>query len=200
MLNAKRISMGFAALLLAAWLPADSDEGFTYIFKGDDLSGWRMAGPGAFVLEDGALKTSGGMGLLWYGEKMYGDFVLRVEWKVSRKEDNSGIFVRFPGISNDPWFAVNHGYEIQIDDVQKDSARRTGAIYSFKASEKLASKPAGEWNLYEITVVGQRYTVVLNGQKVTEFEGNRGRRGFIGLQNHDEKSAVYFRNIRIKEL
>jgi 3-keto-disaccharide hydrolase len=57
------------------------------------------------------------MGLLWYAEKKYNDFVLKIDWKVNRKNDNSGIFVRFSDPDNDPWIAVNTGYEIQIDDL-----------------------------------------------------------------------------------
>ena len=64
----------------------------------------------------------------------------------------------------------------------------------------MASKPAGEWNQFQITVVGQRYTVVLNGEKVNEFDGTRGIEGYIGLQNHDLISRVSFRRVRVKEI
>ena len=54
----------------------DSNE-FTYLFNGQSVDGWRMAGPGKFVfLEyDKSLQSEGGMGLLWYAEKKYKDFV-----------------------------------------------------------------------------------------------------------------------------
>ena len=59
----------------------------------------------------------------------------------------------------------------------------------------------GRWNTFEISVIQQYYSVTLNKEKaVTNFLGNRSLEGFIGLQNHDDRSKVYFRNIMIKEL
>ena len=171
------------------------------LFNGRDLSGWKMAGKGNFTVEDGMLVSHGGMGLLWYENEKFRDFKLRVEWKVSQRCSNSGIFVRFPEKSDDPWYSVNHGYEIQIGDCDKQGLKyQTGSVYSFAPANKVASKPAGEWNLYEISVIGQHYTIELNGEKVTEFEGKRGEEGYIGLQNHDITSRVYFRQVRIKRL
>lgn len=171
------------------------------LFNGRDMTGWRQAGKGNFTVEEGALVTHGGMGMLWYEAKKFRDFALRVEWKVNHLCNNSGIFVRFPEKSDDPWYAVNNGYEIQIDDCDKKGLKyQTGAIYDHHPALKLASKPAGEWNLYEITIVGQHYTVALNGEKVSEFDGERGREGYIGLQNHDLISRVSFRSVRVKEI
>jgi hypothetical protein len=171
------------------------------LFNGKDLTGWRMAGKGNFTVEDHALVTHGGMGMLWYDQRKFRDFKLQVEWKVNDHCNNSGVFLRFPEKSDDPWYAVNNGYEIQIDDCDKKGLMfQTGSVYSFHPAAKIASKPAGEWNRYEITVVGQHYTVVLNGEKVNEFEGERGREGYIGLQNHDPISRVSFRRVRVKEI
>ena len=83
--------------------------------------------------------------------------------------------MRFPD-APDPWYAVNTGYEIQIDDSQ-DPMHQTGSVYSFSAPFKLASKPLGEWNTYQIKVVGQRYEIFLNGEKVNDFFGDRSPRG-----------------------
>ena len=171
------------------------------LFNGKDMTGWRQAGPGNFTVEEGALTTHGGMGMLWYEGQKFRDFTLEVEWKVNHQCNNSGIFVRFPEKSDDPMYAVNNGYEIQIFDCDKKGLQyQTGAIYEQSAATKLATKPAGQWNLYEITVVGQRYTVVLNGEKVNEFEGKRGLEGYVGLQNHDILSRVSFRHVRIREI
>ena len=171
------------------------------LFNGKDTTGWRIAGKGNFTVEDGALVTHGGMGMLWYDQRKFANFSLRVEWKVNDHCNNSGLFVRFPEKSDDPWYAVNNGYEIQIDDCDKKGLMfQTGSVYSFHPAAKLASKPAGEWNLYEITVVGQHYTIVLNGETVNEFDGKRGLEGYIGLQNHDPISRVSFRSVKVKEI
>lgn len=175
-------------------------DGWIELFNGRDLTGWTHCGPGGFAIEDGALKSIGGMGLLWYHVKPFHDFTLSIEWKVGRKEDNSGIFVRFPNPPADEWQPVSEGYEIQICDTAPPK-HDTGAVYGAMAPSKIASKPVGEWNLFEITVKGQSYTVVLNGETVVDgYEGDRGRAGYIGLQNHDTHAFVYYRNIRVKEL
>ncbi|MFL6397786.1 MAG: DUF1080 domain-containing protein [Nitrososphaeraceae archaeon] len=178
---------------------------FTYLFNGKSIDGWRMAGPGKFVFieYDKSLQSEGGMGLLWYTKKKYKDFVLKIDWKVSRTNDNSGIFIRFSNPDNDPWIAVNTGYEIQIDDMAMPDGNplhKTGAIYNFAApSNAAASKPVGQWNTFEIEVTGQKYSITLNGEKaIPEFTGNRNTR-YIGIQNHDADSHVSFKNIMIKE-
>ena len=169
------------------------------LFDGSSTEGWAMTGPGSFVLQDdGSVLSEGGMGLFYYEDLMLKDFVLELEWKSSSDSANSGIFVRFPD-APDPWYAVNTGYEIQIDDSQ-NPVHQTGSIYSFSAPYKLASKPIGEWNEYQIKVTGQRYEVFLNGEKVNDYFGDRSTEGMIGLQNHDDNSKVAFRNIRVKPL
>jgi cytochrome c len=114
--------------------------------------------------------------------------------------------VRFHKPSNDPWYAVRHGHEIQIlDNPDAGETRGTGSIYAYadapKASE--AVNPPGEWNTYEITVKGDTYTVILNGKEILEWDSpteRHGREGYVGLQNHDDNSPVRFRNIRVKLL
>ena len=190
---------------------------FTIILDSNNLNQWHMAGKGKFVVlrgeeekEEGQsiiLQSEGGMGLLWYAKKMDRNFILKLDWKVNHKSDNSGIFVRFPYPDNDPMIAVNNGYEIQIDDLAIPDGNpiyHTGAIYGYAAPsssspKQIASKEAGQWNTFEIKIVDQRYTVILNSILITEFVGNRSLQGYIGLQNHDSKSKVSFRNIRIKE-
>lgn len=174
------------------------DGDATILFNNSDLDGWTMSGPGRFILDKGAIVTVGGMGMLWYEKRAFRDFVLELDWSVSRKEDNSGVFVRFPAPWN-PWTAVNKGYEIQIGDPYDDK-HNTGSIYDFKGPSKLNTKPVGEWNHYKIEVRGQKYVIYINDEKVNEFEGNRSSEGHIGLQNHDKDSHVRFRNIRVTEL
>jgi hypothetical protein len=190
-------------LMSANLSTADDDTNFTSIFDGKSLEGWNMAGEGKFVIveDNKALQSEGGTGLLWYTKKKYDDFVLKLEWKVSEEGDNSGVFVRFPDPDGNPSIAFKEGYEIQVDDKASDAIHQTGAIYDFAApSKKIASKPVGQWNTMEIRVINQSYNVTINGEKVTEFTGDRLTEGYIGLQAHDDKSKVSFRNIMIKEV
>ena len=185
------------------------------LFNGRDLSGWEMAGPGGFVVEDGALKTQGGMGLLWYTQAPFGNCLLRVVYRVSRPEDNSGVFIRIDGRPPDPWFAVHHGYEVQIL-ARADEWHRTGCVYSLTKAEADAQRPPGEWNEMEIAMRGQVVDVTLNGVLVTHFDptgplperkypyeperGPRPEEGYIGLQNHDADSVVHFREVSVEPL
>lgn len=178
--------------------PTASDPWIT-LFDGTSTDGWAMTGPGVFRFEDdGSITAQGGMGLYYYKDLMLKDFVLELEWKSTVETANSGVFVRFPD-APDPWYAVNTGYEIQIDD-SRDPLHRTGSIFGMAPSSELASKPLGEWNRYRIEVTGQRYVVYLNGERVNDFTGDRSLEGMIGLQNHDDDSPVSFRNIRVLPL
>lgn len=183
-----------------------SEDGFVNLFNGIDHEGWRIAGPGRFrvIKHERALESAGGMGLLWYTKKMFDDFILKIDWKVKRKNDNSGVFIRFSDPDNDPWIAVKTGYEIQIDDLALPEGKgehKTGAIYDIVPPSTLASKQVGEWNTFEIDALGQNYTVILNEITVIpKFSGTRLRRGYIGIQNHDSESHLSFRKIRIKDL
>jgi hypothetical protein len=188
----------------AAWKP---------LFNGKDLAGWKMVGPGRFVVENGALKTEGGMGLLYYEKEKLGNCTFRVVFKTMSNHANSGVFIRLPEPPRDPWYGVHNGYEVQIDS-RGDEWHATGALYSLSKAELGHQKPVGQWNTMDVELNGQKTIVYLNGKKVNEFDGNqpvperkawyepvRGPRpdaGYIGLQNHDEGSAVYFKQVSVK--
>jgi hypothetical protein len=185
-----------------------TEAGYRSLFDGTEASttGWHQAGPGTFQLQpDCSWKTTGGMGLLWHEEE-FASYSLKLDWKLDG-DDNSGIFVGFPDPGGDPWVAVNHGQEIQIDATDTPD-RTTGAIYGFQgadiAKRDAALKPPGEWNAYEIVVSGQVVEVVLNGVVINQYTETDPARdlaqGFIGLQNHGDGDDVSFRNVRIKEL
>ncbi|MBV6432365.1 MAG: hypothetical protein IANPNBLG_02507 [Bryobacteraceae bacterium] len=199
-----------AALLVGVSLDA---AGWKTLFNGKDLDGWKMVGPGSFSVEEGMLRTHGGMGLLYYTGEKFGNSTIRVVFKTTGDRDNSGVFIRLPEQPKDPWYGVHNGYEVQID-AAGDEWHSTGAIYSLSKVTARNQKPVNEWNTMDIILKGQLTTVVLNGKKVNEFRGDqpvpprkqwyepvRGPRpdeGYIGLQNHDGRSAVYFRSISVK--
>ena len=170
------------------------------LFDGRTLNGWTQVGPGRFVVEsDGSIAAEGGTGLIYYTPRTFRDFVLELEYRAESPGANSGIFVRVPEQPKTPQDAVSRGYEIDIDDTG-DAIRTTGSISGLAAPARMAAKPAGQWNRYRIEVTGQRYQVFLNGEKVNDFFGDRGREGYIGLQNHDVDSRVHFRNVRVTPL
>ena len=197
------------------------------LFNGVDLDGWEHIGPGRVYVEDGLMKTEGGMGLLWYTREKFGDCTIKVVYTTTSVNDNSGIFIRIPNPPKDPWQAVNTGYEIQIQAswpeethersehqlTRGDDWHLTGAIYSLSKAEKQVQKPAGEWNTMEITLDDDRTIIHLNGEKVNDFldmsrvptrqhdyepvRGPRPREGYIGVQNHHEPQTVHFKEISI---
>ena len=193
-----------------------SEPGFRIIGNGG-LDGWQMAGFGKFMeLGANIIESVDGIGLLWYTKEQFADFILKVDWRASNIDDNSGIFIRFPALGNtDPandWkVAVDQGYEIQIDDTGKnpdvnpptfhDPLHITGSVYKLASASTVASRPLGQWNTYEIQAKGNDITVTLNGQQVSSLKnGTRPKQGFVGLQNHHAGSKVQFRNIRIQSL
>ncbi|MFB9465436.1 lectin [Streptomyces cinereospinus] len=181
------------------------ETGYRPLFDGSSTTGWKQAGPGGFTLADSSLTSYGGLGMLWYqAQEFTGDYSLKLDWRAAG-DDNSGVFVGFPA-SDDPWTAVNNGYEIQIDATDV-AERTTGSVYGFKsadlAARDAALNPPGEWNTYEIRVTGERLELFLNGRKINDFTNTDPARslaqGHIGIQNHGTGDDVSFRNIRIKQ-
>lgn len=169
--------------------------------------GWNHYGPGYFVLDEktGVLKSQGGMGLLWYSRKRYRNFVLELEFKSFQTDTNSGIFLRIPEIPTSDDY-IYHSFEVQIYDCGS-GIHKTGAVYDAEAPRSDAFRPTGEWNFYKITFRGDIIQVELNGVEMIDWKAEpRGKikdfaaEGYIGLQNHDSISPVYFRNIYVKEL
>lgn len=201
-----------------------SDPAFKPLFSGS-RQGWQMAGGGDFLTLFGTILEArpNGLGLLWYTREVFRNFVLNVDWLSfnpktnvpGARADNSGILLRFPALNaSDPgkdWMlASNSGYEIQIDDMgfnpdtgqNFDPAHQTGAVYGLGSSSKLASKPPGQWNTFEIEARSALIKVTLNGEIVTNYaipaDTTRGRAGHIGLQCHT--GNVQFQNIMIRSL
>jgi hypothetical protein len=225
-----------ARVMMKAWIVAGvlalamrlEGAGGRPLFNGRDLSGWEHVGKGRVYVEGGLLKTEGGMGLLWYTKEKFGNCTLRVVYRTTTLDDNSGVFIRIPEPPKDPWRAVHTGYEVQILEnfpahykrsehqlAHGDDWHTTGAIYSISRATTRPQLPAGEWNTLEIVLDGPRTIVRLNGQTVNDYtEGQpvpprqhdyepiRGPRpdvGYIGIQNHHQPQTVHFKEISVLE-
>jgi hypothetical protein len=216
----RRSLVFFAALALTALPAAAQTSGWTQLFNGKDLTGWKHVGPGGDTVENGLIKSHGGMGLLYYTRQKFCNCTLRVVYKMRDFNDNSGVFIRIPTEPTEPWMPVNKGYEVQIDNHPETSGENeyhvTGTLYSLTKPLAKPGKPGPEWNTMEITLDGLRTLVTVNGEKVTDytvgqpvppkkfsFEPDRGPRpecGYIGLQNHSDKDVVFFKTVEYKPL
>lgn len=176
------------------------------IFNGRDFTGWVKVAEGDWAIENGVLIGRNGKGWStdpdragsWLrSEKEYGDFELFLEYTV-KPRSNSGIFIR-SALEKNPAFT---GYEVQIYDDPGSPPRKggPGALYDVVAPAKNRVRPAGEWNQVRVIARGRRLRVHMNGERVVDFEGERAVKGYIGLQNHDERSEARFRNILLAEL
>jgi hypothetical protein len=195
-------------------------EKWRQLFNGKDLTGWKQVGPGSHYVENGMIKSKGGMGLLvWEGEK-FQDCIIRVVFAMRDSNSNSGVFIRIPTMPTEEWMPVNKGYEVQIDNApeksNEDEYHYTGMLYSLTKPLAKTGKPGPQWNTMEITLDGPRTIVYLNGVKVTDFkegdpvpakkfdfEPERGPRplsGYIGIQNHSDADVVFFKEVSVKPL
>jgi len=169
------------------------------------------------------------MGMLWFPQRQYGDFSLKLQWRDDAPgtgNANGGVFVRFPKVHDHPeesrpeWVAIKYGHEIQVNDRPDGDMYKTGSVYGFDrvGLGGAGVTPKGTWNDYEIKVVGQHYSIYRNGVLINEFDndggqvfepprdddpGTDGRRystGYIGLQVHGVTDVISYRDVRIKEL
>jgi hypothetical protein len=216
----KRATLLFAVLAWSALPGAAQTEEWKQLFNGKDLTGWKHVGPGTMVVEDGLIKTQGGMGLLYWTGGKVGNCVIRVVFKMRDKNDNSGVFIRIPIEPREEWMPVHYGYEVQIDNnpeaVGEGDTHATGCLYSMNKALARPGKPGPEWNTMEITLNGPRTIVCVNGVKVTDFmegqpvppkkfdfepfRGPRPLKGYFGLQNHSDNDVVFFKEVAIKPL
>jgi hypothetical protein len=116
-----------------------------------------------------------------------------------------------------PWYAVHHGFEVQIADAG-DAWHRTGSIYSLAKAGELPAKAADGWRTMVITQAGEKVAVEVDGKKVSEFdaaakdlparkawhepkrEHRRPTVGYLGLQNHDPGDVVWFKEVSVRKL
>jgi len=204
--------------------PAEQKQGFQLLFDGRTVNGWQGWGrkdmPKGWSAKDGALTLTPGLG---GGDirtvEEYGDFDLRLDWRVG-PAGNSGIFYRAKE-GKGPGYLTGPEYQL-LDNIQHPDGRNavtsTGSSYALYPPTQNVVRPVGEWNTTRIVAKGNRIEHWLNGVKVVEYEINspewrerylkskfRGMAeygkypaGYLVLQDHGD--PVSFRNIRIKRL
>lgn len=167
------------------------------LFNGKDLTGWRMDKPspaGAWRGEDGTL-VSPGHGAEIISDSEFEDFKLHIEFNCS-SDSNSGVYLR-------------GRYEVQIetDSIQEPPSHHTGGVYGFLTPSPEMPRKPGEWQSFDITLLGRMITIVQNGQTIINDQEIPGITG-SALDSHEElpgpiylqgseNGRVAFRNIVI---
>ena len=164
------------------------------LFNGKDLSGWKQSKPGPpeWTVKDGTLITPGN-GPEIINEQKFQDFKLHIEFNCG-KDANSGIYLR-------------GRYEVQVETESQGEppSHHTGGVYGFLAPTPEQPRSPDVWQTYDITLIGRRVTVVLNGKTVIDnqeipgitggaLDSHEGEPGPIYLQG-SEKGHVAYRNI-----
>jgi hypothetical protein len=202
----------FAPLVLAFVLQAPAAEpGFTQLFNGKDWTGWKVANPAAFKIEDGAIIANGTPGHAYYDgpfmSHSFRNFELKVD-VMTRTNSNGGIFI-LTEFQEKGW--PSKGFEIQVNNTYAKDPIRTGSLYQIVNINEAAAKD-DEWFTEHIIVKGDTVTVRVNDKELVnwtqpkewatseKFAKRLMTAGTIALQAHDANSTVYYRNIRIKPL
>ncbi|MBU4273658.1 MAG: DUF1080 domain-containing protein [Planctomycetes bacterium] len=215
-MNLKHLTASIIFLFLAAWtvVAKDGDNGFTPLFDGKTLNGWKQFGGKAkFAVEDGVIvgtSVPNTPNSFLCTEKNYGDFILELEFKVGDGL-NSGVQIRSNSIPSYKNGRV-HGYQVEIDPSERawsggiyDESRR-GWLNDLKNNEPARKAfRHNDWNKFRIQCEGDSVKTWLNGVPAADLKDSMTKEGFIGLQVHvvgNNKTPMHvrFRNIRLKEL
>lgn len=196
-------------------LSSSGNEGFKSVFNGRDFAGW--AGPtNEYEVVDGAIQCRPAKGGTIYTTEEYSDFVARVEFKLP-PGGNNGLAIRYPGHGDTAYLGMcecqvlDDNYEMATGD-KIDPRQAHGSAYGMVAAARGYQHPIREWNFEEVTVIGSKMKVELNGtiildcdlSTVKEFmashphPGKDRTKGSFGFAGHND--PVAFRNVEIKPL
>ncbi|GAA0880184.1 DUF1080 domain-containing protein [Algoriphagus jejuensis] len=205
-----------SALLISCSKPAqEAGDGWTNLFNGEDLTGWKaIAGTATFEVVDGEIigtSVAGSPNTFLVTEETYGDFILELDLKVEHETSNSGVMARgqFDPAAREGKGMV-FGYQIEADPSERawsggiyDEARR-GWLYPLDLNPEAKSAfKMGEYNHYRIEAIGNEIKTWLNGQEVAYVVDDMDKTGFIGLQVHGVKDEfagrkTYFKNVKVQ--
>ncbi len=189
--------------------------GFEPIFNGKDFDGW--AGPtDCCKVVDGAIVWQPNKGGTPYYKAEYTNFIARLEFKLP-PGGNNGLAIRYPGEGDTAYVGM---CELQVldDNYEKatgdkiDPRQAHGSAYGMVAAARGCQRPIGEWNYEEVTVIGPKIKVELNGTVILDCDlstvtdtldnkkhpGKDRKSGYFGLAGHND--PVMFRNLSIKRL
>jgi len=183
------------------------DEGWTDLFNGKDLTGWKNAyGWGEAWVENGEINLKADKKFFLTTEATYSDFELEAQIMLPNEgKANSGIMFRCHVEPNKVY-----GYQAECDPTDRawtgglyDEGRRKwlNPTEAERGKTKLVQAPLNEWISYRIKCVGDHLQIWVGDQQTTDYHDDVDASGHLGIQHHGEKGQVYkFRNIRIREI
>lgn len=188
---------------------AEVAEGFQSLFDGKSLQGWK-GNLNVFRVEQnaivgGSLERALPNNEFLRSEKMYGDFELRLQFKLVGENANAGVQIRTAEI---PDHHEVSGYQADMGDgwwgCLYDESRRNRVLAGPPAEQRDKNIRVNDWNDYRIRCEGSRIQLWINDMPTvdyTETEPEIPRSGIIALQIHSGPPAVAsYRNIRIRQL
>jgi hypothetical protein len=202
--------------ILSLAFNASAEVGWTSMFNGKDLTGWKSNEevPGVFLVKDGELIVNGGRAHLFYvgedGKAAFKNFEFKAKVKTTPNA-NSGIY--FHTVWQDKgWPAA--GYECQVNATHSD-VKKTGGLYAVADVLNTAPHKDDDWFDYGIKVEGKRIIITINGKVTTDWTqpddwdpskslnnmaGRKLGEGTIAIQGHDPKSVIHYKDLHIKPL
>jgi sugar phosphate isomerase/epimerase len=174
---------------------------------GDSLQGWQKIEGGDWEIEDGVLIGTNGRnwstntevsGSWLYHREPVRDFRLEFQYMINER-GNSGVLFRSQ-LAKNPSFT---GYEMQITASQNpvpNPKGTPGAVYDFVTPAKNAARGPGQWNTVTIIGRGPKIVIEMNHERIVDATLDRSLEGYLGFQNHDTRSVVKFKNVRLQRL
>lgn len=173
---------------------AAESEGFRHsLFDGKTLNGWTIENECEADVVDGCIRLKSGLGWLRHDSRLR-DFELHVEWKTLKASNfDAGIYIR-AGRDGSPF--PKTGYQVNLLDGHE------GNIPNIKGAQSRGlARPSGEWNTFDLRVVGESASLKINGKPAWEVSGVKEPDGWIGFQIEVPNGGQFLlRNIEVVEI
>ncbi len=197
-------------------LASKGNDGFESIFNGSNFEGWAGKVEN-YEVNDGVLRCKPDKGGTIFTKQQYSDFSVRVQFRLP-EGGNNGLAIRYPGGDGSADTAYEGMCELQVLDSEHskfanlDTRQYHGSAYGIAAAHRGYLRPVDQWNFQEVTVVGSKIKVELNGTIILDCDvstvesylrdrphpGVMRKSGHFGFAGHSD--PVEFKDVKIKRI